>query len=260
MQALLAGGLAVAVAAGGSAAYLELTGHHGAGGRPGAARPRPKSAIDAAPPASLGQWGYIASRTTDPVPLTLAELFPAQFTVAGITYSMTVDKAGTNCGNALSGSQITSAAAAAGCSQALSASYLSSDQKMMGTIGVLNLFTADGSESTGKAAGPSETVAQLAGPSGPTQNLTQGTGIEAAEVKGHYLVLVWAEFANLQAPSNAAQNQQLETFISLLMQHTVNVSLASRQVTGKPPSTPAPAPSATPTQAHSSKAAPAHSS
>jgi hypothetical protein len=246
MQALLAGGLAAAVAAGVGAAYLEFTGHPTAAADPAAGKPRPTSAIDAAPPASLGQWGYIASRTTDPEPLTLGELFPAQFTSGGLTYTMTVDKAGTNCAQALSGSQITSAAGTAGCSQALRASYLSSDQKLMGTIGVLNLFTAQGSQSTGQAAGSSETVAQLAGPSGPTQNLTQGTGIEAAEVKGHYLVLVWAEFANQQAPSSAAQKQQLESFINLLIEKTANVSLASREVTGKPFSTPSPAPSSPP--------------
>jgi hypothetical protein len=243
MLALLAGGLAAAVAAGGGAAYLEFAGHSTAATKPGAANPRPTSAIDAAPPASLGQWGYIASRNTDPVPLTLGELFPAEFTSGGLSYTMTVDKATTSCAQALSGSQITSAAATAGCSQAMRASYLSSDQKLMGTIGVLNLLSAQGSQSTGQAAGSSETVAQLAGPSGPTQNLTQGTGIEAAEVKGHYLVLVWAEFANQQAPSNAAQKQQLESFITLLIEKTANVSLASREVTGKPFSTPSAAPS-----------------
>jgi hypothetical protein len=168
------------------------------------------------------------------VPLSLGELFPANFAAGGLTYSMTVDKSRVYCNLALVGSQLQSAALQAGCNQAMIASYLSSDQKMMGTIGVLNLSTAAGSESTGKAAGASETIAQLPGPSGPTAKLTQGTGVEAAEVKGHYLVLVWAEFASLQAPSTTAQQQQLQSFISLLMQKTANVSLASREVTGKP--------------------------
>ena len=71
---------------------------------------------------------------------------------------------------------------------------------------------------------------------GPTRNLTKGNGFEAAEVKGHYLVLVWAEFANLRAPRTAAQKAGLESFINLLLQQTANVSLASREVTGTPAS------------------------
>lgn len=235
---LLAAVLAVVVVAGGGVAYLELAGHHSGTGSLKAGASRPKPTADPGPPASLGQWGYITSRTTDPVPLTIAELFPGKFTEAGITYTMTVNKAATSCGPALVGSQLQSAAQQAGCNQAMRASYLSSSSsgQVMGTIGVLNLSTAAGSQSTGRAAGASETIAQLAGPSGPTASLTKGTGLEAAEVKGHYLVLVWAEFANTQSPSTAAQKQQLESFISLLLQKTANVSLAIREVTGKPAS------------------------
>ncbi len=115
------------------------------------------------------------------------------------------------------------------------ASYLSANPKLMGTIGVLNLVTVAAAEKAGKAAGPSEFIAQLPGPTKPTKNLTKGTGFEAAEVKGHYLVLVWAEFTNLKAPKGAAQRTELETFISTLIQKTANVSLANRQVTGSPP-------------------------
>jgi hypothetical protein len=234
-RVLLAGGLAVAVV-GGIAAYVLVSGP----GRsappaptsPQAATVKPTSTVGA-PPASLGPWGYIGSRTTDPEPLTLGELFPAQFSNAGITYSMTADKERVHCNLALVGSQLQAAAGQADCTQAMVASYLSSND-LMGTIGVLNLNTAAGAQSSGNAAGASNYVAQLPGPSGPTKSLGSGTGIEAAEVKGHYLVLVWAELTTLKPP-NAAQKLELQTFISLLIQKTANVSLASREVTGKPP-------------------------
>jgi hypothetical protein len=148
---------------------------------------------------------------------------------------MTVDKERVHCNLAVVGSQLQSAVGQADCTQAMIASYLSSNQQLMGTIGVLNLNTTAGAENAGKAAGPSEFVAQLPGPSGPTKNLASGTGIEAADVQGHYLVLVWAEFASLKAPATAAQKQEIQSFISLLIQKTANVSLASREVTGKPP-------------------------
>jgi hypothetical protein len=191
-----------------------------------------------APPSSLGTWGYIGSRTTDPQPLSLTELFPGQFASAGVAYSMVVDKSVSNCSQALIGSQLQSAVSSASCTQAMSASYLSGntgDQQVMGTIGVLNLSTATGAENAGKAAGTSEFVSQLPGTSAPAKSLGTGTGLEAAEAKGHYLVLVWAEFANLKAPTSATQ-PELESFINLLIEKTANVSLASREVTGKPPS------------------------
>lgn len=233
-RGVVAGALAVAVL-GGGLAYLLLS-RHGHSPSPStspqAATVSPKPTSDPGPPASLGPWGYIASRVTDPVPLSLGELFPARFANAGVNYDMAVDKARVHCNLAVSGTQLQSAVGTA-CTQAMSASYLSS-QQVMGTIGVLNLATAASAATAGKATGPSEFVTQLPGPSGPTKNLTRGTGIEAAEVKGHYLILVWAELASLKAPTTAAQKQEVQAFISVLIQKTANVSLASREVTGRP--------------------------
>ena len=231
--------LALAVVAG--ATYLWFSRDHKS---PGAAaisqqttastRPSPTDPAPSPSP-SLGPWGHIGSRALDPVPLTLAELFPAQFTGAGSSYVKTVQKAKTHCTAALMGSQLIAAVSKAGCTQAMRASYLSANHKLMGTIGVLNLVTAAAAEKAGKVAGPAEFIAQLPAATGPTRNLTKGTGFEAAEVKGHYLVLVWVEFANLRAPKSAAQRTELDSFISLLFQDTANVSLATREVTGSPP-------------------------
>jgi hypothetical protein len=236
-RALLAVGVAVAVVAG-AAGYLWLSGRHQPTApaaathppAPSASAPKPKPS----PSPSLGVWGHIVSRALDPMPLTLAQLFPAQFAGRGVTYTRTVQKARVHCSGALIGSALTAAVSRAGCTQVMRASYLSSGGKLMGTIGVLNLTTAAAAEKAGKAAGPFEFIAQLPAATGPTKRLTKGTGIEAAEVKGHYLVLVWAEFASLRAPKSAAQRRQLEAFISVLIQKTANVSLASREITGRP--------------------------
>jgi hypothetical protein len=231
-RVLLAVGLAVAVIAG-SAGYLWFSGrHHGA---PAAAQHKPTPRSDPTPSTSpsLGVSDHITSRTSDPVPLTLAELFPARFSDAGITYTRTVQKARTHCAGALIGSALPSAVSHAGCTQVMRASYLSSN-KLMGTIGVLNLSTFAAAKKAGKAAGTADFIAQLPAARGPTKRLTKGTGVEAAEVKGHYLVLVWAEFANLRAPRSLAQRRELEAFISTLIQKTANVSLAARMVTGRP--------------------------
>ena len=194
-----------------------------------------RPSTDPSPSPALGTWGHIATRALDPAPLSLAELFPASFKNGTTSYIRTAQKAKVHCAGALAGSQLTAAVSHAGCTQAMRASYLSSDHKLMGTIGVLNLVTVTAAGRAGKATGTTEFVAQLPGARGLTKNLTKGTGIEAAEVKGHYLVLVWAEFANLRTPRTPLQKSQLEEFITLLMQRTANVSLATRQVTGSPP-------------------------
>jgi hypothetical protein len=194
-----------------------------------------RPSTDPSPSPTLGTWGHIATRALDPAPLTLAELFPARVTNGTTSYVRTVQKAKVHCAGALAGSQLTAAVSHAGCTQAMRASYLSSDHKLMGTIGVLNLVAVTAAERAGKATGTSQFIAQLPGARGLTKNLAKGTGIEAAEVKGHYLVLVWAEFANLRTPRTPLQKSQLEQFITLLMQKTANVSLATRQVTGSPP-------------------------
>jgi hypothetical protein len=183
--------------------------------------------------ASLGQWGHIATRAGDPVPLTVAQLYPLQFTAAGTSYTRTASKKASQCTNAVFGARLISAVAHAGCSQVVRASYLS-DTKMMGTIGVLNLRTVAAAERTGKATGPTHFIAQLPGAKGPTRDLTKGTGIEEAEVKGHYLILVWAEFTDRRTPKTTAQRQQLENFISVVIRQSANVSLTSRLVTGRP--------------------------
>jgi hypothetical protein len=239
-RALLAGFLALAVVAGATYFWFardHKSPHAVAASQQTAASARPSPTDPSPSPSpSLGPWGHIGTRTLDPAPLTLAELFPAQFTGAGASYVRTVDKAKTHCAAALMGSQLVTAVSQAGCTQAMRASYLSADHKLMGTIGVLNLTTTAAAEKAGKASGASDFIAQLPATTGPTRNLTKGNGFEAAEVKGHYLVLVWAEFANLRAPRTPAQKAELESFINLLIQQTANVSLASREVTGTPAS------------------------
>jgi hypothetical protein len=236
---LLAGALVVAIIAG-AAVYLFLTGSRSGSGkaaaaaRHSAAAPRrPPSAAAPATPA-LGQWGHIVTRAADPLTLSLGELFPASFSSGGSTYTRAVQRDGTSCTTGVIGSALQSALRAGRCTQVMRASYLSGDSKLMGTIGVLNLISVSAAERSGKVAGGGDFIAQLAAAKGPTRHLTRGTGLEETEVKGHYLVLVWAEFADLRAPRSKAQRLELETFCNRLIQNTANLSLASREITGKP--------------------------
>jgi hypothetical protein len=222
------------IVAAGSGTYFYLT----SGPRPaGHATAAPRTAPAGAPrtrPAPTGHWGHIQTRKTDPQPLTLAELFPARFTSAGSGYARTAARSGKHCSSAVIGSRLQSAVSAAGCTQVMRASYLSGNRKQMGTIGVLNLRSARLTRHAGHATGPAEFIEQLRGAKGPTRKLDKGTGLEEAEVKGHYLILIWAEFASLHAPKTKAQKKELVQFCTRLLGNTANVSLSRRLVTGRP--------------------------
>ena len=196
--------------------------------------PTPASSSPTPPP---GPWGFIGSRKTDPLPLTAAELYPASISNQGIIYTKAKQAKGANCRAALIGSALQAAVRHAVCTQTLRATYLSKTAKVMATIGVFNLKNfASASKAAGKA-GRAQFVAQLAAKAGPAKSIGQGTGLEEAIVKGHYLVLVWAETTNLTPPKGQAGKARLTAFMNLLVKHTVNVSLSNRMVDAKPVAT-----------------------
>ncbi len=54
-----------------------------------------------------------------------------------------------------------------------------------------------------------------------------------AEVKGHYLILVYAGYASLKSLSGTAQRQVLEQFAANIITGSVNISLSTRMLTGR---------------------------
>jgi hypothetical protein len=192
-------------------------------------------AASTSPTPPPGPWGYyIGARKTDPVPLTIAELYPPSFSSGGTRYTRATQARGKKCRAALIGSTLQTAVSRAGCSQTLRATYLSKTAKVMATIGVFNLKNYAAAGNAASKAGKSEFVSQLASRTAPAKAIGQGTGIEEAVVKGHYLVLVWAEATNLNPPKSPAGRHRLEAFMNLLIKDTVNVSLSTRMVDGKP--------------------------
>jgi hypothetical protein len=188
------------------------------------------------PSTPAGTWGFIGARKTDTTPLTMAEVFPATISDGTASYSRAKQVMGKDCHASLIGTALQAAVRKAQCSQALRATYVSKPGKVMGTIGVFNLKNATQAGKAAADAGHSQFVAQLPAKSGPAKAIGQGTGLEEALVKGHYLVLVWAEPTNVSAnPSGKKNKARLNAFMNLLVAHTVNVSLSYRMVNGKPP-------------------------
>jgi hypothetical protein len=183
---------------------------------------------------ALGKWQHIGTRSQDPEPLTLNELFPPQFELNGSSYLRTAAAVSKDCAQAVFGADLQAALQDGHCTQVLRASYISGNGTMMGTIGVANLSSSSGAQKAGQTTGPKEIIAPLATQKGPTSKLGNGTGVVQAEIKGHYLILMWAEFTNLKSPTTAAQRQQLEQFATNLVTGSANINLSTRMLTGKP--------------------------
>jgi hypothetical protein len=196
--------------------------------------PKPKTVPTPTPTPTptLGPNGHIGSRSSDPQPVTITQLYPLTFRDQGALFSRTATRMNKNCVDAVVGSTLQSAIGSAGCSQAARASYLSG--KMMGTIGVFNLRTAKAAAKAGRAAGATNFVGKLPGRKGPTKKLGHGNGVEEAVTKGHYLILIWAEFTDLKTPKSKGQTASLAGFMTEMLQGSANVSLSNRMVDGTP--------------------------
>ena len=192
----------------------------------------------------LGTYCHIEAATDDPIPLTTAELFPPAFTNEKdkTSYSLVSTKKDTTCGTAVIGSALVKALQAGKCTQVVRGSYVSGDNKIMGTIGVINLSSTNEAHYAGRVVGQNDFIAPLTSAKGVASKLGNGTGVVEAEFKGHYLILTWSEFVNGTNPSTKAEDSQLEQFSNDLVAGTANIDLSQRMVTGSP-ATPAASPS-----------------
>jgi hypothetical protein len=183
----------------------------------------------------FGQFCHIQLRTDDPTPLTIGELFPRA--VFNQKSNTNYDLAGTNdtekdCSKAVVGSDLIAQLKKGQCTQALRASYVTDNQDIAGTIGVFNLASTNQAHYAGKVVGAANFILPLSSSSGAIAKLGNGTGVVEAEYKGHYLLVVWAQFTNSQAKPTAAQTQQLESFESGLVASTANAYLSQRMING----------------------------
>jgi hypothetical protein len=155
---------AVVVLAVAAAAFLLYTASHQ--NTPSVAAPTSPKATrhqSTSPSPSPTPTDRILSRTADPLPVSVAQLFPVRFTSGGRSFARTVAKTQKNCPAAIVGGRLKAAVKAAKCSQVIRASYVSIAIKVMGTIGVLNLGTSQQAAKAGHAVGASDFIALLKG-------------------------------------------------------------------------------------------------
>ncbi|MBV9445716.1 MAG: hypothetical protein JO345_07455 [Streptosporangiaceae bacterium] len=229
---------ALVLAAGGGVAYHFATQHHSTVIHPGTSLKLPATNPTAGSPyfsAKLGKWQHISTRKQDPTPLSVTELFPPAFQLPdGGQFSRAAASVNKDCTLAVFGQDMQTALQSPKCSQVLRASYVSGNGKMMGTIGVVNLDTANDAQQAGKLSGPDELIAPLAASRGPAKNLLNGTGMVYAVAKGHYLILMYVEFTSTKTPSGNAQKLQLVNFAQDMFKGSASISLSHRMLYGKP--------------------------
>jgi hypothetical protein len=227
----------VAVGIIGVAAYVFLFSSSSSSNNPNSQGPLPTGSAapsQAACAQQLGAYCHISAATDDPKPLTTAELYPPAFTNENdkTSYSLVSTKLDTKCANAVIGQALITALQAGKCTQVVRASYVSGDNKIMGTIGVINLSTTNEAHYAGKVVGQNDFIAPLTSAKGVASKLGNGTGVVEAEFKGHYLILTWSEFVDGTDPTTKAEANQLEQFSNDLVAGTANIDLSQRMVTG----------------------------
>ena len=227
----------VAVGIIGVAAYAFVFKAHSPASNPGT--PASLSTAGATPSTQacvqqLGTYCHIEAATDDPTPLTAAELYPPAFTdeTDKTTYSLVATKVDKTCSNAVIGSALIAELKTGKCTQVVRGSYVSGDNKIMGTIGVINLSTTNEAHRAGKVVGENDFIAPLTSAKGVASKLGNGTGIVEAEYKGHYLILTWSEFVNGTNPTTTAEQNQLKQFSNDVVAETANIDLSQRMVTG----------------------------
>jgi hypothetical protein len=225
----------------GVAAYVFVLKPSSPSGNAAAAGPLPTGSAQATQPIcakSLGTYCHISAATDDPKPLTPTELFPPALTggASKSSYSLVSTKADTKCANAVIGQALIKALQTGKCTQVVRGSYVSSDNKIMGTIGVVNLSSTNQAHYAGKVVGQNDFIAPLTSKTGVASKLGNGTGVVEAEFKGHYLILTWSEYVDGTSPTTKAQDTELEGFSNNLVSLTANIALSQRMVTGAPAS------------------------
>lgn len=212
---------------------------------PNAPLPTAGASTAAAPIAAcqkkLGTYCHIELRTDDPSPLTVGEVFPPIFLNEKDHQSFQRVAIRTDtknyCASAVFGSQLVSELKKGDCTQFLRATYVAGTGKnqIVGTIGVANLKTTNDAHYAGRVVGTNDFIAPVTTSSGPAKHVGQGNGLSQSKFKGHYLILVWSQFANSGSGSSptTAQRNDLSQFESDLVADTVNIALSQRMVGSK---------------------------
>lgn len=169
---------------------------------------RSSAPLPSGPP---GKFSYAESRTTDPEPLTIKEVFGKKtVAVDGREYQMTVTRKDSKCADATVGGKLQKALKSGKCTQVLRASFRDAAGKVVGTIGVANLKDTKAATKVDSAGGDGDFVKPLPGKDKVTKFLGSGSGGAEIWVHGHYAVMVWFQFKDGRTVDKKSGKQLLQ--------------------------------------------------
>ncbi|NDU77493.1 hypothetical protein GWI34_33465 [Actinomadura sp. DSM 109109] len=136
----------------------------------------------------------LQSRTTDPAPLTLKEVFgKAAFKAGKRKYVRTAASGKKGCTGVVGGTTLAKALKKGRCTQALRATYALSDGSLIGTVGVFNLQTEAASKKAVKAAAAKDAFLVALPGKGVTRNNGKGEALGTSQAHGHYVIMTWVQ-------------------------------------------------------------------
>ncbi|WP_149258935.1 hypothetical protein [Actinomadura sp. K4S16] len=135
----------------------------------------------------------LQSRTTDPAPLTLKEVFgKATFKAGGRKYVRTAVNGKKTC-TVVGGTTLAKALKKGRCTQALRATYALSNGSLIGTVGVFNLQTEAAAKKAVKAAAAKDAFLVALPGKGITKNNGKGEALGTSQARGHYVIMTWVQ-------------------------------------------------------------------
>ncbi|WUI00362.1 hypothetical protein OHR68_00605 [Spirillospora sp. NBC_00431] len=136
----------------------------------------------------------LQSRTTDPKPLTLKEVFGnGKFKSGKHKYVRTAAAATRNCTAVAGGTKLDKALKKGGCTQALRATYALTTGSLIGTVGVFNLETEDAAKQAVKAAAEKDAFLLALPGKGVSKSNGKGEALGTFQARGHYLLMTWVQ-------------------------------------------------------------------
>ncbi|TDE38650.1 hypothetical protein E1295_33595 [Nonomuraea mesophila] len=196
---------------------------------------RPRMTTVPLPSAPPGKYGFAASRSTDPDPISVKEIFGSKkkITVSKRSYERTITKKDKKCDDGALGDDLKKALKSGKCTQLLRASFRDKSGKVIGTIGVANLTTSKAASKVAKAGNTKNYVKPLAGKDSVTKFLGSGSGGTRILTHGHYAIMVWFQNKDGTKPDKKG-TKQLFAAINDITKATVFEALDNRSVTGSP--------------------------
>lgn len=136
----------------------------------------------------------LQSRSTDPKPLTLREVFGnGKFKSGKYQYVRTAANAQKGCTAIAGGAALDKALKGGSCTQVLRATYALSNGSLIGTVGVFNLETEAAAKKAVKAAAAKDAFLLALPGKGVSKTNGKGEALGTSEARGHYLIMTWVQ-------------------------------------------------------------------